>query len=124
MRCSAPRGLLPDVVKDWGWFTSSYGDPNDERLLDAEAATVCVPPMSTARHARTGPREFLLEVQKKFPGNLTIRLNALVTRIDDRSGHQNRIRRVLPRGKPAVSRIGAASRRCGRGEIRRCRVAR
>ena len=74
-------GLLPDVVKDWGWFTSSYGDPNDERLMDAEAATVCVPPMSSARHARTGPRDFLLEVQKKFPGNLTIRLNALVTRI-------------------------------------------
>jgi choline dehydrogenase-like flavoprotein len=74
-------GLLPDVVKDWGWFTSSYGDPNDERLMDEEAATVCVPPMSSARHARTGPRDFLLEVQKKFPGNLTIRLNALVTRI-------------------------------------------
>jgi choline dehydrogenase len=77
----AAGSLLPNVVDDWGWFTSSESDPNDERLMDAEGATVCVAPMSSGCHARTGPREFLLEVQKKFPGKLTIRLNALVTRI-------------------------------------------
>jgi choline dehydrogenase len=77
----AAGSLLPDVVDDWGWFNSSQGDPNDQRLRDAEASTVCVTPMSSARHARTGPREFLLEVQRRFPGNLTIRLNALVTRV-------------------------------------------
>lgn len=77
----AAGSLLPDVVEDWGWFTSSQSDPNDARLMDAEASTVCVAPISSARHARTGPRDFLLEVQKKFPGKLTIRLNALVTRI-------------------------------------------
>ena len=71
--------LLPNVVQDWGWFASSQGDPNDERLLDAEASTVCITPTSSARHARTGPRDFLLEVQKRFPDRLTIRLNALVT---------------------------------------------
>ncbi len=77
----AAASLLPDVVEDWGWFTSSQSDPNDEKLIDAEATTVCVTPMSSARHARTGPRDFLLDVQKRFPGNLTIRLNTLVTRV-------------------------------------------
>jgi choline dehydrogenase len=72
---------LPDAVDGWGWFTSSQGDPNDQRLMDAEASTVCIMPMSSARHARTGPRDFLLEVQKRFPDRLTIRLNSLVTRI-------------------------------------------
>jgi choline dehydrogenase len=78
----AAASLLPDVVEDWGWFTSSQSDPNDQRLADAEASTVCIAPMSSMRHARTGPRDFLLDVQKRFPDRLTIRLNALVTRIE------------------------------------------
>ena len=74
--------LLPDAVEDWGWFKTSHGDPNDQRLADAEATTVCMPPLAMACRARTGPREFLLSVKKRFPGRLTIRLNALVTRLD------------------------------------------
>jgi choline dehydrogenase len=72
---------LPDAVDDWGWLASSDGDPNDQALTDAEASTVCTTPMSSAHHARTGPRDFLLDVQKRFPDRLTIRLNTLVTRI-------------------------------------------
>ena len=75
----AAASLLPDVIEDWGWFTSSDSDPNDQRLMDAQASTLCVTPMSSAWHARTGPREFLLAVKRKVPENLTIRLNALVT---------------------------------------------
>jgi choline dehydrogenase len=78
----AVGGMLPNVVVDWSWFTSTDGDPNDERRVTAEAPMICVTPLSSARHARTGPREFLLETQRKFPDRLTIRLNALVTRID------------------------------------------
>jgi choline dehydrogenase len=78
----AASSLLPDVVDDWSWFTRSDSDPNDQRLMDAEASTVCVTPMASARHARTGPRDFLLEVQRKYPDKLTIRLNSLVTRIN------------------------------------------
>ncbi|WGD54705.1 GMC family oxidoreductase N-terminal domain-containing protein [Bradyrhizobium sp. CB1650] len=78
----ATASLLPDASEGWGWLMRSLGDPNDERLLDAEASTICLTPMSSARHARTGPREFLREVQKRFPNNLTIRLNAFVTRIE------------------------------------------
>jgi choline dehydrogenase len=77
----AVASLMPDAVEGWGWLTRNLGDPNDERLMDAEASTFCVAPMSSARHARTGPRDFLLDVQRRCPGNLTIRLNAFVTRI-------------------------------------------
>jgi choline dehydrogenase len=77
----AAVSLLPQAIKDWGWLTSSNGDPNDQRLVDAEASTACITPLSSACHARTGPRDFLLDAQRRFPGNLTIRLNALVTRV-------------------------------------------
>ena len=77
----AAASLLPNALEDWSWLTSSNGDPNDQRLIDAEASTACITPMSSACHARTGPRDFLLDVQRRFPGNLTIRLNALVTRV-------------------------------------------
>ena len=77
----AAASLMPDAVEGWGWLTRSLGDPNDERLMDAEASTVCITPMSSARHARAGPRDFLLDVQRRCPGNLTIRLNAFVTRV-------------------------------------------
>ncbi|HVY15499.1 MAG TPA: GMC oxidoreductase [Rhodopila sp.] len=75
-------GMLPNAIVDWGWFTSSDGDPNDQRRVDAEAPMVCVTPLSSACHVRTGPREFLLSVKERFPDRVTIRLNALVTRID------------------------------------------
>jgi choline dehydrogenase len=75
-------GLLPDAVVDWGWFTSSDADPNDERRVTAEAPMMCVTPLSSFRHARTGPREFLLKTQRKFPDRITIRLNTLATHID------------------------------------------
>ena len=77
----AAGGLLPDVVEDWGWFTSNASDPNDQRLVNAEASTICLTPMSSFHYARTGPRDFLLAVQRRFPDRLTIRLNALVTRV-------------------------------------------
>ncbi|WP_027551175.1 GMC family oxidoreductase [Bradyrhizobium sp. Cp5.3] len=118
----AAASLLPDAAEGWGWLMRSLGDPNDERLLDAEASTVCLTPMSSARHARTGPREFLREVQRRFPNNLTIRLNAFVTRIkiDDISATASgvfyregkRIYRVAaqPRGEAGPERFVGASR--------------
>jgi choline dehydrogenase len=82
----AASSQLPDVVNGWGWFSSNAADPNDERRVVAQASMVCVTPIASARHARCSPREFLLHMQRKFPDRLTIRLNALITRIDiDRS---------------------------------------
>ncbi|MBV9560580.1 MAG: GMC family oxidoreductase N-terminal domain-containing protein [Bradyrhizobium sp.] len=77
----AAASLMPDAMEGWGWLTRNLGDPNDERLVNAEASTVCLTPMSSARHVRTGAREFLLKVRERCPANLTIRLNALVTRV-------------------------------------------
>jgi choline dehydrogenase len=77
----AAASQMPDAIEGWGWLTRNLNDPNDERLMDAEASTVCVTPMSSARHARTGSRDFLLDVQRRCPNHLTIRLNAFVTRI-------------------------------------------
>jgi choline dehydrogenase len=77
----AVSSMLPDVLDDWGWFTLTGGDPNDQRRSTAQAPMICMPPLSTARHARAGPRELLLDVRRRFPNRLTIRLNALVTRI-------------------------------------------
>jgi choline dehydrogenase len=77
----AAASLMPDAIDGWGWLTRSLGDPNDERLRDSEASTVCITPMSSVRHARSGPRDLLLDVQRRHPANLTIRLNAFVTRI-------------------------------------------
>lgn len=78
----AVGGMLPDVVNDWGWFSSSSGDPNDQRRSTAEAPMICITPTATARHARTGPRDLVLAMQKRFPDRLAIRTNALVSRID------------------------------------------
>ena len=37
--------------------------------------------MSTFRGGRNGTREFLLDVQEKYAGNLTIELDALATKV-------------------------------------------
>jgi choline dehydrogenase len=117
----AASGLIPDAVEDWGWFMRSDADPNDERRVAAEASMVCLAPLATARHARSGPREFLLAVQRRFPDRLTLRLNALVTRIEiDRATKQalgvhyregSRLYRAAarPHGKAGPERYAAAA---------------
>ncbi|MDB6141529.1 MAG: Choline dehydrogenase [Pseudomonas sp.] len=55
------------------------GDPNDMRTRGKEG--VGYTPLSTASHRRSGTRERLLEVAARFPGRLTIELNALATRV-------------------------------------------
>lgn len=68
--------------KMWAWLLRTFGDPNDQRLVDADAWGLYVAPLSTARHARSGPREFLLETREKHPDRLFLRCNALATRIE------------------------------------------
>lgn len=78
----AAIGLLPDAAERWRWLVKSQGDPNDERLVDERAFGVRMIPLSTSRHGRCGTRELLLDVRQRRPENLTIRLNAIVTRIE------------------------------------------
>ena len=56
-------------------------DPNDWRIGRESLEGIHYAPLATSRHARTGTREFLLDVQKRRPNLLTIELNALVTRV-------------------------------------------
>ena len=81
-------GQLPGALERWRWATEGHGDPNDERLLDELAYGIQYTPLSTRRHARVGTRELLLDTVRSHPRNLTIRTNALVTRIE--IDHQTR----------------------------------
>lgn len=72
---------LPDAVVRWRWLVTSQGDPNDERGVQAQSFGLRIAPMSTRRHARAGPRERLLEVQRRHPERLSLRRHALVTRV-------------------------------------------
>ena len=74
--------LLPMAAERWRWLLTGAADPNDERLINDEAWGLFFAPLSTARHVRSGPREFLLDVKKRHSENLTIRLNALATRVE------------------------------------------
>ncbi len=56
-------------------------DGNDWRLLTRNDAGAHVTPITTNRHARVGARERVLDVQRRFPDRLTVRLNALATRV-------------------------------------------
>jgi choline dehydrogenase len=59
----------------------SLGDPNDARALGDGAVGLRYTPLSTKRHVRVGTRERLMDVQRRFPGRLTIETDALATRV-------------------------------------------
>src|SRR5215472_12111712 len=64
-----------------GWFLESGLDPNDWRLVESNATGIRYVPLTTREHARTGTRERLLDVARRYPDRLRIVLNALVTRV-------------------------------------------
>jgi choline dehydrogenase len=68
-------------LKGLRWFFQSQADPNDWRLVRANAFGMRYPPLSTCNHSRVGSRERLREVTKKHPNLLCIELDALATRI-------------------------------------------
>jgi choline dehydrogenase len=63
------------------WLKEGLGDPNDWRLVKDNAVGLRYPPLATKNHERNGSRERVLEVAAKFPENLTIQMNALVSRV-------------------------------------------
>ena len=68
-------------VRTWVDALRSQLDPNDWRMVRDVPLGVCSVPLATRGHARNGTREFLLEVQKKFPERLRIELDALATKV-------------------------------------------
>ena len=88
------------------WFLESGLDPNDWRLVRGNATGIRYLPLTTSGHARTGSRERVLEVARRYPGRLRIVLHALVRRVvfDD---HQRAIGVEYLRGEN-LYRAGAA----------------
>lgn len=72
---------LGETFKRIGWQLQGVGDPNDWRLVRDDAIGLRYPPLATRKHHRNGTRERLLDVQQRFPNNLHIELDALVTRV-------------------------------------------
>ncbi len=56
-------------------------DPNDSRNGSASPEGLAFTPLAVENGKRAGPREYLLRVQQAFPGRLTIKKNALATRV-------------------------------------------
>lgn len=72
---------LSEPFKRIGWQLEGAGDPNDWRLVKDSSIGLRYPPLATKNHQRMGTRERLLEIQQAHPENLTIELNALVTKV-------------------------------------------
>lgn len=70
--------LLDRIIK---FLKRGSFDPNDWRRVQARAEGLALIPMSTNCGWRTGPREYLKETQKKFPQNLTIQTETLVSKV-------------------------------------------
>jgi len=77
---AAAKTVEMPLKRIW-WFLIGRLDPNDWRLVNDNAVGIRLPPLATSRRRRNGTREFLLDVQEKYPGNLTIELNALATKV-------------------------------------------
>ena len=77
---AAAKSVEMPLKRVW-WFLLGRLDPNDWRLVNDNAVGIRLPPLATYRRRRNGTREFLLDVQKRYPGNLTIELNALATKV-------------------------------------------
>jgi choline dehydrogenase len=78
-KAAAKTAEMP--LKRFWWFLLGRLDPNDWRLVQDNAVGIRLPPLATFRRRRNGTREFLLDVRKRYPGNLTIELDALATRV-------------------------------------------
>ena len=61
--------------------TGTRFDPNDARNSTNSPEGLAFTPLAVDHGKRSGPREFLLAVRKQYPENLTIRMNALATRV-------------------------------------------
>lgn len=72
---------LPDLLSRLKWFFQGLGDPNDWRLVTKNATGLHYPPLATKNGARHSTRERLLDVQNNHPENLSIELDALVTKV-------------------------------------------
>ena len=80
---SAVEALLQDGRQEervW-WALEGGFDPNDWRLVNANAVGTRYLPLTTRGHHRVGARERVLDVARRYPERLTIVMNALASRV-------------------------------------------
>jgi len=75
------KEVLREHVGDPLTRVESRFDPNDSRNAAHSPEGLAFTPLAVDKGKRSGPREYLLRVQKEFPANLTIHKHALATRI-------------------------------------------
>ena len=56
-------------------------DPNDWRVVTRNREGLTITPLATLKGCRTGTREYILNTLQQFASKLTLRTNALVTRV-------------------------------------------
>ena len=109
------------VVDRARWLEESQLDPNDWRTVQQNSFGIRYTPLTTRNHVRTGSRERVLDVSRKYPGRLKIELNALVTRVlldanqraigvEYLSGERVYRASTRPSDRPAETRLLYASR--------------
>src|SRR5579863_5174191 len=80
---SALEAFLDDGRQEervW-WALEGGFDPNDWRLVKQNAVGTRYLPLTTHEHRRVGARERVLDVAKRYPGNLKIVMNALASKV-------------------------------------------
>lgn len=63
------------------WLAEGMLDPNDWRSVKENSFGIRYTPLTTRNHARTGARERVLDVARRYPDRLRVELNALATRV-------------------------------------------
>lgn len=70
-----------DVLARIAQRLENHFDPNDWRAVQESLEGICMTPITTDQGRRTGAREFIRRTQKVCPNALTVRKNALATRV-------------------------------------------
>ncbi len=70
---------IGEPLQQADWLLEGQLDPNDWRLVQANAVGLRYAPLTTRNHQRTGTRERVLAAQQKY--NLKIEMDALATRV-------------------------------------------
>jgi choline dehydrogenase-like flavoprotein len=72
---------LEHPLKRLFWFFRAKGDPNDWRTVRRNAFGIRYIPLTTDHAARSGSRERILDVARRYPDRLHVELNALASRV-------------------------------------------
>ena len=72
---------MGDPLTQLRWSIKSQHDPNDWRLVQSNSFGIRYTPLTTRDQVRTGTRERILDVAKRYPHKLHVEHHALVTRV-------------------------------------------